>query len=78
MAFVSTLNPTVSPRLTLMSVAKPWMLESPAPVMSHSLAGLPGRQFSATIAFAGAAHAFVPVVNDQRRVGRQGDRQWCP
>src|SRR5436190_4896803 len=36
-----------------MSVAKPWMEESPAPTMSHSLAGLPGLQFSATISLPG-------------------------
>src|SRR6267142_2451847 len=29
------------------------MVESPAPLMSHSLAGLPGLQFSATISLAG-------------------------
>src|SRR4029453_14299485 len=34
-----------------MSVAKPWMLGSPAPFTSHSLAGLPGSRFSATIRF---------------------------
>ena len=63
---VSTLNDTVPPRFTLMSVAKPWMLGSPAPVMSHSLAGLPGWQFSATIGLAGALHGFAAaVVNDQ-------------
>src|SRR6267143_1187576 len=39
-----------------MSVAKPWMLASPAPMMSHSVEGFPGRQFSATIAFAGERH----------------------
>ncbi len=53
-ALVSTLNDTVPPRLTLMSVAKPWMLASPMPETSHSLAGLPARQFSATTALAGA------------------------
>src|SRR6266550_4710557 len=31
------------------------MVESPAPLMSHSLAGLPGLQFSATISLAGEA-----------------------
>src|SRR6267143_3086958 len=29
------------------------MVESPAPLMSHSLAGLPGLQFSATISLTG-------------------------
>ena len=52
-----------------MSVAKPWMLESPAPEMSHSLAGFPVRQFSATIGLAGAAHGppATPVVNDHTK-----------
>src|SRR3954467_8229786 len=45
----------VLPLLTLMSVAKPWMVESPLPLTSHSVLGLPGRQFSATMAFAGAS-----------------------
>ena len=51
MASVSTLKLIDSPRPTLMSVAKPWMLGSPAPATSHSLAGFPGSAFSATIAF---------------------------
>jgi len=34
------------PLLLEMSVAKPWMLASPDPEMSHSLAGLPGLEFS--------------------------------
>ena len=50
---VSILNEIVPPRLTLMSVAKPWMFASPAPLMSHSLEGLPALQFSASIALDG-------------------------
>ena len=42
---------TVSPWSTLMSVANPWMLGSPPPLTSHSLCGLPGFEFSQTIAF---------------------------
>ena len=39
-----------------MSVAKPTMLgSSPSMLTSHWLEGLPGRQFSATMAFAGEA-----------------------
>src|ERR1051325_930064 len=34
-----------------MSVAKPWIVESPAPVTSHSLGGFPVLRFSSTIAF---------------------------
>jgi hypothetical protein len=52
-ALVSTLKSIVPPRLTLMSVAKPWMLSSPAPFTSHSLARFPGKQFSATISLGG-------------------------
>ena len=56
-AGVSILNPTVSPRLTLMSVAKPWIELLPAPVMPHSLSGLPGFVFSqATGLTTGASH----------------------
>src|SRR5262245_46493201 len=42
---------TVCPWLTLMSVAKPWMVEAPAPEMARTLCGGPGRRFSATIGF---------------------------
>ena len=57
MASVLTLKRAVSPRWTLISVANPWMLESPAPVISHSDAGLPGRDSLHTTAFAGDVHA---------------------
>src|SRR5438128_1389232 len=48
-AVVWILKRTVWPWLTLMSVANPWMLELPAPLMSHSLGGLPACSFSHTI-----------------------------
>src|SRR5438552_4128033 len=48
----------VSPWLTLMSLENPWMLGSPAPLISHSVAGFPGLQFSATMLLAGAPHGF--------------------
>jgi hypothetical protein len=48
-AVVSTLNVIVWPRFTLMFVAKPWIVGSPMPSMSHSLGGLPGSAFSQTI-----------------------------
>ena len=60
-----TLKKAVSPRLTLIWVAKPWMLGSPAPLMSHSLAGLPVRQFSATIGLGEEVQGSAAVVNDQ-------------
>ncbi len=43
---VSTLKCTVSPRFTLMDVAKPWTLGSPLPEISHSDASLPAAVFS--------------------------------
>jgi hypothetical protein len=52
--FVSTLNLTVSPRFTLISVANPWMLASPDPTMSHSPDGFPGFEFSHAMALAAA------------------------
>jgi hypothetical protein len=52
---VSILKKMVSPRFTLIAVAKPWMVESPDPVTSHPVS--PVRQFSATIALAGVLHA---------------------
>ena len=52
------MKPTVEPRLTLMSVAKPWMEALPEPVMSHSLLGLPGLVFSQAISLTtGASQA---------------------
>src|SRR5712692_10626283 len=52
MAVVLILKWTVWPWLTLISVAKPWMLRSPASLMSHSVEGLPGFEFSQAMAFA--------------------------
>src|SRR5437016_2331346 len=46
LAEVFTLKWTVWPASTLMSVAKPWMPASPAPLTSHSLGGLPALVFS--------------------------------
>ena len=53
---MSILKCTVPPCGTLISVAKPWMLESPIPETSHWFCGVPGRQFSASISLPGAAH----------------------
>jgi hypothetical protein len=41
-----TLNRTVSPLLTLMSVVKPWMFEEPEPLTFHWLDGVPALVFS--------------------------------
>ena len=66
-ALVSTLKPTVCPWSTLMSVAKPWIEDDPAPLMPHSLSGLPGRVFSHATALVtggsqGAADAGVEAI----------------
>ena len=55
-ASVLILKLMVWPALTLISVAKPWILGSPAPapLISQLESGVPGKQFSASIAFAGA------------------------
>ena len=54
---MSTLKWTVWPWLTLMSVAKPWMVASPDPLMSHSVAGFPALVFSQAIGLViGASH----------------------
>src|SRR5215468_6277990 len=67
-AGVLSLKKTVPLRLTLMSVAKPWMLASPAPLTSHCEEGLPGRQFSASMALAGEAQeAMAACVRESRR-----------
>src|SRR4051794_4694791 len=55
-AVVETLKWTVSPALTLICVAHPWIVASPAPLTSHVVRGVPGRQFSAMTGFAGDAH----------------------
>src|SRR5215210_4642680 len=48
---------TVSPLLTEMSLAKPWMPGSPSPTMSHSVLGLPGLEFSQAISLVtGGSH----------------------
>ena len=62
-----TLKEAVSPRFALICVAKPWIVESPAPLMSHSLDELPGRQFSATIGL-GELQGLTAVVKDQLTV----------
>ena len=52
-----TLKWTVPPTFTLISVVKPWIVVSPiAESISHVLRGVPGRQFSASIEFAGDVH----------------------
>src|SRR4051812_47370060 len=55
-AVVSILKRTASPTFTLICVAKPWIVGSPAPSTSHVDCGVPDKQFSATTEFAGDAH----------------------
>src|SRR3954471_4270254 len=45
-ATVLTLKDSVSPTLTLISVAKPWIAAVPEPLTSHVLCGVPGFVFS--------------------------------
>src|SRR5262249_32775114 len=61
-AFVSILKCTASPRLTLMSVAKPWIDGSPAsPLgMSHCAWGVPGSAFSTWMGLSARAVDAVP------------------
>ena len=50
-AVVRILNSTVSPTLTLIAVANPWMLGSPDPDSPQSLSGVPGSRFSQAMVF---------------------------
>ena len=61
MAVVLTLKVIGLPLFTLIWVPNPRIVVSPAPLTSQSVDGLPGRQFSATIAFAGVVHADAPA-----------------
>jgi hypothetical protein len=67
-----------SPMLTLMSVANPWMRGSPDPLMSHSVDGFPGLQFSATTLLAGFAHAAAPCGARCAVPGVDGERHDHP
>ena len=58
---------TVCPTLKLMSVANPWIVESPDPLTYHTDFGVPGRQFSDSIAFAGDVQA-APAIPDGSKV----------
>ena len=51
---MSTLNWIGDPAFTLIWVANPWMVGSPTPSMSHSLAGIPGQLVLADDGVAGA------------------------
>src|SRR6478609_2372314 len=48
-AGVLILKDTVSPTFTLIEVAKPWIVWSPAPLTCQSLGGSPGKLFSQAI-----------------------------
>src|SRR4029078_13107554 len=62
LAVVFTLNDTVLPRFTLMSVANPWIVASPEPTTSHSVDGAPVFWFSQAMRFGPpAAHARGPM-----------------
>ena len=55
-AAVSILKRIGDPTLTLMSVAKPWIVSSPAPSTSHSDAGEPALLFSHEMALPPTPH----------------------
>src|SRR6185436_9588649 len=55
-ALVFTLKLSVSPTLTLICVAKPWIDALPAPDTSHVPLGVPGLLFSHAIGFTSGAH----------------------
>src|ERR1043165_5393315 len=58
-AGVLILNEMASPALTLIDVAKPWMVESPASLIRQSLSGSPGWVFSHAITLCtGGPHGF--------------------
>ena len=65
-AFLANLLIAIAKSVAAGITASASMLASPAPVTSHSEDGLPGRQFSATLALAGLSHGpGAAVVNDQ-------------
>src|SRR3954451_21266183 len=57
-ATVLTLNDSISPRFTVIWVAKPWIAAVPDPLTSHWLEGFPGFVFSHATD-AGTAHGSV-------------------
>src|SRR5690242_1494450 len=48
-AGVLILKDSVCPTFTLIDVANPWIVESPAPLTCQSLGGSPGKEFSQAI-----------------------------
>ena len=79
LAGVLILNDWVSPTLTLIDVAKPWIVESPAPFTCQLLGAVPGWVFSQAMTFttggphgpaASAGTAATPVVNAARAATR--------
>src|SRR6478736_3878149 len=70
-ASVLILKSTRWPMLTEMSVAKPWMEESPAPLMSQISGSVPGLEFSHAILLPVGPHgsAALAAVGPPRRAG---------
>ena len=56
-----------APGVTLMSVANPWIEASPAPVTSHTEAGVPGLLFSQTMGLIVGPQALCPVARSWAR-----------
>jgi len=71
-ALVSILKSIDCPMLTLMFVAKPWMLSSPAPSTAQTDAALPGLAFRTPRV--GAQESAMP---DDHRDESAGDQQEC-
>src|SRR5436190_21149355 len=61
-AGVLILKLTVCPTFTLMSVAKPWIVASPAPVTSHTVSGVPVWLFSHATALISGLHGSVAAL----------------
>src|SRR5215471_1964947 len=70
---VLILNDSVCPGVTLICVAKPWIVESPAPLTCQSLGGSPGLVFSQAITLVtGGPHGPAAAA------GRTSTRQSAP
>src|SRR5499433_2458919 len=72
LAVVFTLKLIGLPLLTLMLMAKPWMVESPAPLTSQVDCATPGRQFSASIGLAGTAQLADALRGTETRAATAG------
>ena len=77
-AGVSILKDSVCPTFTLIDVAKPWIVGSPAPLTCQSLGGSPGKVFSQAITLTtggphGLAAAAGRTLAADRTLARESD-----